>query len=94
MVDCVVCRYWSERLDETRTRGKNTLQEETRLIAALRRHQSGSCACRFPDLLRDLVKQEVELPDIAPDFCDPGRATISAGSLLQEIEALPIYQWQ
>jgi hypothetical protein len=57
MVDCVVCRYWSERLEETRTRCKNTLQEEARLIATLTRHQRGSCACRFPDLLRDLVRQ-------------------------------------
>jgi hypothetical protein len=57
MVDCVVCQYWSERIEETRIRGKNTLQEEARLIATLRRPQRGSCACRFPDLLRDLASR-------------------------------------
>ena len=94
MVDCVVCQYWSERLEETRARGKNALKEETRLISALRRHQCGACACRFPDLLRDLVKQELELPDIAPFFCGPGRAPMLADNLPQEFGALPIYQWQ
>jgi len=94
MVDCVVCQYWSERLEETRARDKNTLEEETCLIAALRRHQSGACACRFPDLLRDLVKQEVELPDIAPVFCAPGRAPMLADSLPHDFGVEPIYEWQ
>jgi hypothetical protein len=54
MVDCVVCQYWSWRLEETRARGNNALKEETRLIATLRRHQCGACACRFPDRLEIL----------------------------------------
>jgi hypothetical protein len=81
MVDCVVCQYWSERLDETRTRRTNTLQEEARLIATLRRHQRGSCACRFPNLLRDLVRQELELPDMAPVFCGRGPTPMLADSM-------------
>jgi hypothetical protein len=93
MVDCVVCQYWSWRLEETRARGNNALKEETRLIAALRRHQCGACACRFPDLLRDLVKQELELPDIAPFFCGPELAPMFTDGLPKD-GAMPIYQWQ
>ena len=81
MVDCVVCQYWSERLEETRARDKNTLEEETCLMAALRGHQSGACACRFPDLLRDLVRQELELPDMAPVFCGRGATPMLADSM-------------
>jgi hypothetical protein len=51
MVDCVVCQYWSERLEEIRAHGDYTVKEETRLIAELKRHQCGACACRFPTLL-------------------------------------------
>jgi len=82
MVDCVVCRYWSECLDETRTRGRaeRALKRERRLMVALRTHQLGACARRFPDLLRDLVKQDLELPDKAPGFCDFARVRILADS--------------
>jgi hypothetical protein len=63
MVDCVVCKYWSERLEKTRTHGcaKSVLKRERCLMAALRTHQFGACACRFPDIFRDLVRQEPEL---------------------------------
>jgi hypothetical protein len=59
MFDCVVCRYWSERLEEagTHSRAKSALKQERSLMVALRLHQSGACAYRFPDLLSDLVKQ-------------------------------------
>jgi hypothetical protein len=60
MVDCVVCQYWSERLEEIRAHGNYTLKEETRLIPDLRRRQCGACACRFTDLLRDLVNEGLE----------------------------------
>jgi hypothetical protein len=50
-------------------------------MAALRKHQFGACARRFPDLLRDLVEQELELPDMAPGSCDPALARILALSL-------------
>jgi hypothetical protein len=93
MVDCVVCLYWSERLEETRQRPENTFTEQARLIAALRRHQCGACASRFPDFLRDLVKQEVELPDLAPEFCGSGPVPRLADTSPQEFEAPPTYQW-
>lgn len=75
MADCVVCRYWSERLNEARQRrrDKSALKQEDRLTAALQTHQAGACACRFPGLLSDLVMQELKLADWAPDFCDPLR---------------------
>ena len=94
MVNCVVCRYWSERLAETRTRrrGKNALDEERRLIVALRTHQVGSCACRFPDLLRDLARQE--LPEKAHDFCDPARTRILVDSRCDELGVAPTFSWQ
>ena len=64
MVDCMVCRYWSERLEETRTlgRAKRARKQQRRLMVTLRTHQIGACARSFPDLLRDLVKQELGLP--------------------------------
>ena len=78
MVDCVVCRYWSERLEETRTHSgaQSTPKQERRLLLALHRHQIGACARRFPYLLRDLVEQELELPDKASGFWDTARARI------------------
>jgi hypothetical protein len=78
MVDCVVCRYWFERLEETRThrRGNNAPEEERHLMVTLRAHQVGACACRLPDLLKDLAKRELELPDKAHKVCDPARARI------------------
>jgi hypothetical protein len=96
MVDCVVCRYWSERLDEARTHGrsKSALKHERRLMAALRTHQFGACARRFPDLLRDLVKQELELPDKTPGFFDPARTPILTDSRCDEFGAVPTYGWQ
>ena len=96
MINCVVCRYWFERLEETRThrRGKNALEEERRLMVALRTHQVGSCACRFPDLLRDLAKQELELPEKAHDFCDPARARILVDGSCDELGVATTFSWQ
>lgn len=95
MVDCVVCRYWSERLEESRTHGrvKRALKQERRLMVALRAHQFGACARRFPDLLRDLVKQELDLPDKAFDFYDPARARILVASRYEEFEPVPTHEW-
>jgi hypothetical protein len=94
MADCVVCRYWSERLEEARThrRGKSALKTERRLMTALRTHQFGACACKFPDLLRDLVN--LELPDKAPAVCDPARARILMDSGYDEFGLVPTYKWQ
>jgi hypothetical protein len=96
MVDCAVCRYWSERIEETRTHGraKHALKQSRRLMLTLRTHQSGACAHRFPELLRDLVKEELELPDNAPCFCDPARAPILTDSRWNEFGAVPTYEWQ
>ena len=62
MVDCAVCRYWYERIEETRThyRAKRALKQERRLMVALRTHQFGACARRFPELFGDLIEQRLE----------------------------------
>ena len=80
MVDCIVCRYWSERLEEARRHrhSKGALYEAKRVIAALQMHQGGACACRFPDLLKDLAKHEVQVPDKTPGVHDPLRVRILA----------------
>jgi hypothetical protein len=77
MVDCVVCQYWSERIEEARTHGcaKPALKQLRRLMVTLQRHQFGACARRFPDLLRDLVQLELEIPNESPGAFDPGVAS-------------------
>jgi hypothetical protein len=96
MVDCVVCRYWSERIEEARIHGraKHALKQSRRLMATLRTHQFGACARRLPDLLRDLVNEELELPDKAPGSCDPARARILTDVSFDEVGAVPTYGWQ
>ena len=86
MVDCIVCRYWSERLEGARRnrRSKRAPNEEKRAIAALRTHQCGACACRFPGLLKDLVKHEIELPGKTRRPLDPVRVRILAASMSHE----------
>jgi len=58
-VDCLVCHYWSERLETTRAHPLSTLGafgEEKRLIAVLKGHQShGACARRLPHVLDMLL---------------------------------------
>lgn len=80
MVDCIVCRYWSERLEEARAhrRSKRARKQENCAVAALRTHQDGACASRFPDLLKNLVKHELMPTDNAPSVCDPVRVRILA----------------
>ena len=93
MVDCVVCRYWSERLEETRTHGRadSALKQERLLMETLRTHQSGACARRSPDLLRELVKEESDQPDRTLGVYDPARARILIDGPCDEVEAVPIY---
>jgi hypothetical protein len=59
IIDCVVCHYWSERLEMTRAHPLSTLrafEEEKRLIAVLKGHQSyGACARRLPHVLDMLL---------------------------------------
>jgi hypothetical protein len=95
MVDCVVCRYWSERMEEARTHGRtdSAFRQEKRLKVALRTHQFGACARRFPDLLRDLVKEELELLDNASGSCDPSCARILIDDPVDEVGAAPISKW-
>jgi hypothetical protein len=78
MVNCVVCRYWSERLRETKAhrRTEDLYGEERCLIAALRTHQVGACACRFPKLLKNLVAQEQPVQRRTSGICDPMRIRI------------------
>ena len=80
MINCVVCRYWSERLEQARShrQGKRMHEKEKHVFAALREHQRGACACRFPDLLMDLVTREPELSNKAPGSCDPLRIRVLA----------------
>jgi hypothetical protein len=96
MVDCVVCRYWSERLEEARTHGRidSAFKQERRLKVALRTHQFGACARRFPDLLRDLVKEDLELPDNSSGSCDPARARILIDDPVDEVGVAPISKWR
>ena len=66
MIDCIVCHYWSERLEDTRSRRStlNVRDEERQLIAVLRGHQrEGACATRLPRLLPHLVKRAILLSD-------------------------------
>lgn len=80
MTDCIVCRYWSERLEEARAHRprKRARHEENCVLAALRTHQRGACASRLPDLLKELVKHQLRPPDKPPSFCDPLRVRILA----------------
>jgi hypothetical protein len=61
-------------------------------MVALRTHQFGACARRFPDLLRDLVKEELELPERAPGFCDPARSRILVDRRSDEMGVVPTYE--
>jgi hypothetical protein len=94
MVDCAVCRYWYERIEETRThyRAKRALKQERRLMVALRTHQFGACARRFPELFGDLIEQRLEMSDDAPGVCDPLCVRILSDSRCDEFAAVPIYQ--
>lgn len=96
MVDCVVCGYWTERLKETRAHSleKATAEQENRLMVALRTHQFGACARRFPGLLRELVKEKVELPGNSPDPSDLARVRILVGGPWNDLGAVPTYDRQ
>jgi hypothetical protein len=80
MINCVVCRYWSERLEQARSHrhGKRMHESEKRVFAALRAHHRGACACRFPNLLKDLAEREPKLPKKACGSCDPLRIRVLA----------------
>ena len=94
MINCVVCRYWSERLEQARSHrnSKRMHEREKRVFAALRAHQRGACACRFPGLLEDLVRRESELPKKASGFCDPLRIRVLAGAMSGVFGQVPTHE--
>jgi len=94
MINCVVCRYWSERLEQAKSHrhGKRMNESEKHVFAALRAHQRGACACRFPDLLKHLVKREPKLPKKAPGFCDPLRIRVLAGAMSGVFGQMPAHE--
>ena len=54
LFECVVCQYWSERIDEAWSRRHNDLTK-AHLQRLLKEHQKrGACARRLPSILTDL----------------------------------------
>ena len=72
MIDCIVCQYWSERLENMRIRSElvGLTQVDIRCVrAALRDHQvHGACALRYPSLLPDLIPNTEESLLAAGEF--------------------------
>jgi hypothetical protein len=53
-LECVVCHYWSERIDDAWRQRQNALVK-SRLERLLKEHQKrGACARRLPTILTDL----------------------------------------
>lgn len=53
-LECVVCQYWSERIDDAWRRRQGALAK-ARLEGLLKEHQKrGACARRLPTILTDL----------------------------------------
>lgn len=54
-LECVVCQYWSERVEEAWHQHRNALKKARRLQRLLKDHQRrGACARRMPTILTDL----------------------------------------
>ena len=54
-LECIVCQYWSERIEEAWRQRQNDLTEAPRLQLLLKEHQKwGACARRMPAILTDL----------------------------------------
>jgi len=54
-LECIVCQYWSERIEEALRQRKNALTNASRLQGLLKEHQKcGACARRLPAILTDL----------------------------------------
>src|SRR5215469_12243428 len=52
--ECIVCQYWSERIDDAWRQRENALTK-ARLERLLKEHQTrGACARRSPTILTDL----------------------------------------
>jgi hypothetical protein len=53
--ECVVCQYWSERIEEAWRQRQNALSKAHCLQRLLKEHQKrGACARRLPTILTDL----------------------------------------
>lgn len=54
-LECVVCQYWSERVEEAWRQRQNAMTKARRLQRLLKEHQKrGACARRLPTILTDL----------------------------------------
>lgn len=56
-LECIVCQYWSERIEEAWRQRENALTNAPRLQRLLKEHQkAGACARRLPAILTDLKR--------------------------------------
>jgi|SRR5579859_797329 len=54
-LECIVCQYWSERIEEAWRQRQSALTQSLRLQRLLKEHQErGACARRLPAILTDL----------------------------------------
>ena len=54
-LECVVCQYWSERIEEAWRQHPSALTKADHLQRLLKEHQKcGACARRLPAILTDL----------------------------------------
>ena len=54
-LECIVCQYWSERIEEAWRQPENAFTKAPRLQRFLKEHQkAGACARRLPSILTDL----------------------------------------
>ena len=54
-LECIVCHYWSERIEDAWRQRQNPLTKVRRLQRLLKEHQKrGACARRLPAILTDL----------------------------------------
>ena len=54
-LECVVCQYWSERIEEAWRQPQDALTKAHRVQGLLKEHQKrGACARRLPAILTDL----------------------------------------
>lgn len=73
-LECVVCQYWSDRIEEAWRQHRNALTKARRLQRLLKDHQRrGACARRLPTILTDLKRAHgfTLTSDIAPASFHP-----------------------
>ena len=58
-LECIVCQYWSERIEETWRQRQNAFTKARRLKRLLKEHQDRrACARRLPTILTDLKQAQ------------------------------------